>query len=104
MSAQKKKAILLQLEYAQTQLESVKELNDAVTNGSDQEALFAKKQVSNDVNRLTDSYKKLDSDLVEMPTIEFVPVKKYKDLFPQFSYVHDDYAIPGNCEITDIPL
>ena len=109
ISAQKKKAILLQLEqleYTQTQLESVKELNDAVTNGSDQEALFAKKQVSNDVNRLTDSYKKLDSDPVEMPTIEFVPVKKYKDLFPQFSHVHDDYAIiiPGNCEVTDIPL
>ena len=107
ISAQKKKAILLQLEqleYTQAQLESVKELNDAVTNGSDQEALFAKKQVSNDVNRLTDSYKKLDSDPVEMPTIEFVPVKEYKDLFPQFSHVHYDYAIPGNCEVTDIPL
>ena len=107
ISAQKKKAILLQLEqleYTQAQLESVKELNDAVTNGSDQEALFAKKRVSNDVNRLTDSYKKLDSDLVEMPTIEFVPVKKYKDLFPQFSHVDDDYAIPGNCEVTYIPL
>ena len=107
ISAQKKKAISLQLEqleYTQAQLESVKELNDAVTNGSDQEALFAKKQVSNDVNRLTDSYKKLDSDPVEMPTIEFVPVNEYKDLFPQFSHVHYDYAIPGNCEVTDIPL
>ena len=45
-------------------------------------------------------------DPVEMPilAIEFVPVKEYKDLFPQFSHVHDDYAIPGNCEVTDIPL
>ena len=75
-----------------------------MTNGSDQEALFAKKQVSNDVKRLTESYKKLNSDPVEMPTIEFVPVKEYKMSFPQFSQVHDDYAVPGNCEITDIPL
>ena len=25
-------------------------------------------------------------------------------MFPQFTHVHDDYAIPGNCEVTDIPL
>ena len=90
MSTQKKKAISLQLEqleYTQAQLESVKELNDAVTNGLDQEALFAKKQFSNDVKRLTESYKKLDSDPVEMPTIEFIPVKEYKMSFPQFSQV-----------------
>ena len=107
-STQKKKAISLQLEqleYTQAQLESVKELNDAVTNGSDQEALFAKKQVSNDVKRLTESYKKLDSDPVEMPTIEFVPVKEYKDLFPQFSGIFDvEDAYPPNCEVKDIPL
>ena len=108
-STQKKKAISLQLEqleYTQAQLESVKELNDAVTNGSDQEALFAKKQVSNDVKRLTESYKKLDSDPVEMPTIEFVPVKEYKNLFPQFSGIFDAAvdADPPNCEVKDIPL
>ena len=107
-STQKKKAISLQLEqleYTQAQLESVKELNDAVTNGSDQEALFAKKQVTNDVKRLTESYKKLDSDPVEMPTIEFVPVKEYKDLFPQFSGIFDvENVDPPNCEVKDIPL
>ena len=45
-------------------------------------------------------------DPVEMPilAIEFVPIKEYKDMFPQFSHVHDDYAIPGNCEVTYIPL
>ena len=106
-STQKKKAISLQLEqleYTQAQLESVKELNDAVTNGSDQEALFAKKQVSNDVKRLTESYKKLDSP-VEMPTIEFVPFKEYKNLFPQFSGIFDvEDADPSNCEVKDIPL
>ena len=108
ISAQKKKAISLQLEqleYTQAQLESVKELNDAVTNGSNQEALFAKKQVSNDVKRLTVSYKKLDNDPVEMPTIEFVPVKEYKDSFPQFSRIFDVEDVhPPNCEVKDIPL
>ena len=83
----------------------MKELNDAVTNGSDQGALFAKKQVSNDVKRLTESYKKLDSDPVEMPTIEFVPVKEYKNFFPQFSGIIDvEDANPPNCEVKDIPL
>ena len=107
MSTQKKKAISLQLEqleYTQAQMESVKELNDAVTNGSDQEALFAKKQVGNDVKRLTESYKKLDTDPVEFATLEFVPVKEYKKSFPQFSQVDDYYVVPGNCEVTDIPL
>ena len=77
VSMQKKKTISLQLEhleYTQAQLESVKELNDAVTNGSDREALFAKKQVSNDVKRLTECYKKLDTAPVELATIEFFPV------------------------------
>ena len=107
MSTQKKKAISLQLEqleYTQAQLESVKELNDAVTNGSDQEALFAKKQVGNDVKRLTESYKKLDTDPVEFATLEFVPVKEYKESFPQFSQLYDGSPVPDNCEVTDIPL
>ena len=107
MSTQKKKAISLQLEqleYTQAQLESVKELNDAVTNGSDKEALFAKKQVSNDVKRLTECYKKLDTASVELATIEFFPATQYKVLFPQFGKVYDDRAAPDHCEVTDIPL
>ena len=107
ISTQKKKAISLQLEqmeYIQAQLESVKELNDAVTNGSDQEALFAKKQVSNDVKRITECYKKLDTNPVELATIEFVPAKVYKESFPQFGQLYDDRAVPGNCEVIDIPL
>ena len=107
MSTQKKKAISLQLEqleYTQAQLESVKELNDVVTNGSDQEALFAKKQVSNDVKRLTESYKKLDTNPVELATIELVPAKEYKTSFPQFSQLYDGSPVPDNCEVTDIPL
>ena len=107
MSTQKKKAISLQLEqleYTQAQMESVKELNDAVTNGSDQEALFAKKQVGNDVKRLTESYKKLDTNPVELATIELVPTKEYKTSFPQFAQLYDGSPVPDNCEVTDIPL
>ena len=105
LSTQKKKAISLQLEqmeYTQAQLESVKELNDAVTNGSDQEALFAKKQVSSDVKRITECYKKLHSNPFELATIEFIPVKDYKESFPQFGQLYDErVAMPSNCEVTD---
>ena len=104
-STQKKKAISLQLEHIQAQLESVKELNDAVTNGSDRDTLFAKKQVSNDTKRLTESYRRLGTSPVELATIEFVPVKEYKQPFPQFGQLYDDSPMPGNCEvITGIPL
>ena len=81
MSTKKKKAVLLQLEqsdFTEAQLLSVKELNDAVKNGSDLEALFMKKQVGDDVKRLTTTYNKLKTEPVELPTIEFVHVKKYR--------------------------
>jgi len=94
---------LEQIDFAEAQyinlLLSVKELNDAVKNGSDQEALFMKKQVGNDVKRLTDSYSKLETNPVELPTMEFVPTQK----FPQFGQLFDDVAIPDNCEVTGIP-
>ena len=107
MSKQKKKAISLQLEqleYTQAQLESVKDLNDAVTNGSDKEALFAKKQVNNDVKRLTEYYKKMDNASVELATIVFFPVREYNASFPLFGKLYDDCVAPDNCEVTDIPL
>ena len=106
LSTNKKKAISLQLEqidFAEAQLSSIKELNDAVKNGSDQEALFMKKQVGDDVKRLTNSYSKLETEPVELPTMEFVPSKEYKESFPQFGQLFDDFAIPDNCEAIDIP-
>ena len=104
MSIQKKETISLQLEqleFTQAQLESVKELNDAVTNGSDQEALFAKKQVSNNIKRVTECH---NNNPFELATIDFVPAKEYKMCFPQFARLCDGSPIPGNCEVTDIPL
>ena len=76
----KKKAISLQLEqidFTEAQLLSVKKLNNAVKNASDQEALFMKKQVGGDVKRLTISYSKVETEPIELPTMEFVPTKKY---------------------------
>ena len=58
------------------------ELNDVVKNGSDQEALFIKKQFN--VKRLTISYSKLETELVELPSMKFVPSKNYIESFPQF--------------------
>ena len=102
MSKQKKKAISLQLEqleYTQVQLESVKDLNDAVTNGSDKEALFAKKQVSNDVKRLTECYKKMDNASVELATIVFFPVREYNASFPLFGKLYDDRVHSQKCNV-----
>ena len=106
LSARKKKTILLQMEqldFTETQLLSVKKVNDAVKSGSDQEALFMKKQVGADVRRLTNSFSKLETEPVELPIMEFVPAKKYKESFPRFGQLFDDVAIPNNCEVTGIP-
>jgi len=105
LQTKKKKAISQQLEqidFTEVQLLSVKELNDAVKNGSDQEALFMKKQVGDDVKRLTSTFSKLEIEPVELPTMEFVLVKKYKESFPQFGQLFDD-VLPDNCEVTGIP-
>ena len=75
VSTQKKKAVSLQLkqlEYAQAQLENVKELSEAVKSGSDQEVLFVKKQVAEDVKRLTSDYNKLNTEPVELANMEFI--------------------------------
>ena len=85
-SRQKKKEVTLQLEqmeHTQAQLESIKELNGAMKNGSDQEVSSMKKQVI-DVNRICDSYNKLDTQLVQSATMEFVPVEEYKKSMPRF--------------------
>ena len=107
MSIQKKKAISLQLEqleYTQAQLESVKKLNDAVTNGSDKEALFVKMQLYSDINTVAECYKKLDTAPVELLATKFIPVKEYKISFPQFSQLFDERVVPANCEVTGILL
>ena len=61
------------------------------------------KQVVNEVKILTISYSKLETEPVELPTMEFVPSKKHKWFFPLFGQLFADVAIPDNCEVTGIP-
>ena len=103
---QKKKEVTLQLEqmeHTQAELESIKELNGAMKNGSDQEALLMKKQVVDDVKRISNSYNKLDTQPVQSATMEFVPVEEYKKSMPQFGHLSHDDVCPMNCEALGIP-
>ena len=69
-------------------------------NGSDQEtALLMKKQVMDDVKRISDSYKKLDTQQVQSATMEFVSVEEYKKSMPQFGYLLKDDVCPVNCDV-----
>ena len=97
VSSQKKKALSLQLEqmeHTQGQLESMKELNNAIKSGSDQEALFMKKQVTEDVKRMTNGYKQLKTEPVELATMQFIPVEEYQKRFSQFANVFYGDADP----------
>ena len=104
---QKKKEVTLQLEQmeqTQAELESIRKLNGAMKNGSDQEAMLIKKQVVDDVKRISDSYNKLDTQLVQSATMEFVPAEEYKKLMPEFGHLCDDNVCPLNCEALGIPV
>ena len=106
VSTQKKKMVSLQLEqmeHIQAQLKSMKELNDAVKSGSDQEALFMKKQVAEDVKRLTNYYKGLETEPVELAAIQFIPVEEYQNLIPQFANVFYGNADPFSSVTENIP-
>ena len=106
VSSQKKKALSLQLEqmeHTQGQLESMKELNNAIKSGSDQEALFMKKQVTEDVKRMTDGYKQLKTEPVELATMQFIPVEVHQKSFPQFTNVFYGDADPLTSMAENVP-
>ena len=99
--SQKEKALTVQLEeveYAQAEVLSMKELKDAIEKSSDQEALSAKKQVIDRMQQITDNLNKLNTDPLQSATMEFVPSK---ESFPQFGqlFTHID---PGACEVVDL--
>ena len=75
-------AQLEEVESTQTQARSMKEVDDAVKESCDEEALSAKKQVINQMKELTDKYKKLDTRPVESNNIKFYSSKVQ---LPQFS-------------------
>ena len=102
----KRKEVTLQLEqmqHTQAQLESIKDLNGAMKDGSDQEALLMKKQVVVNVKRISDSYNKLDIQQVQSATMKFIPVEEYKKSMPQFGHFFDDNVCPRNSEALNIP-
>ena len=100
--SQKEKALTVQLEeveYAQAEVLSMKELKDAIEKSSDQEALSAKKQVIDFMQQISDKFNKLNTVPLQSATMEFVPSK---ESFPQFGqlYTHID---PGACEVVNFP-
>ena len=102
VSTLKKKAVsiqLEQLEFTQAQLESVRELNNAVKSGSDQETVLVVKQVAEDVERLTGDYNKIDRRPVESTNMEFIPEEEDKISLPQFGHLVYDDADPLNSEV-----
>ena len=102
--SQKVKAVTTQLEeveYAQAEVLSMKELNDTVEKSSDQEILSIKKQVIDRIQQITDKYRKVNLPPVQQATMEFVPTK---EAFPQFGFVCSiAKPDPQNC-VADPPM
>ena len=106
VSAQKKNTLSLQLEqmkHVQVHLKTTKELNCAIKSGSDQEMLFMKKQVAENMKRMTYCYKKLKTEPAEVANMQFIPVEEHQKLFPQFASISDDDVAPVNCVAEGIP-
>ena len=99
--SQKVKAVTTQLEeveYAQAEVLSMKELNDAVEKSSDQEVLSVKKQVIDSMQKITDKCRKVNLPPVQQATMEFVPTK---EAFPQFGSLCS--LCPYSSEVVNIP-
>ena len=99
--SQKVKAITTQLgevEYAQAEVLSMKELNDAMEKSSDQEVLFVKKQLMDRMQQITNKCRKVNLPPVQHATMVFVPTK---EILPQFGLLCS--VDPHNCEAVDIP-
>ena len=99
--SQKEKAVTTQLEEvqcAQAEVLSIKELNDAVEKSSDQEVLSVKKQVIDCMQQITDKCKKVNLPSVQQATIEFLPTK---EALPQFGFLHSVNSLM--CEVVNLP-
>ena len=62
-----------------------------------------KKQVVDDVKRISDSYNKLDTQPIQSATMEFVPVEEYKNSMIQFGHLSDTDVCIVNCEALGVP-
>ena len=100
--SQKEKAVTTQLEEiecAQAEVLSMKELNDAVEKSSNQELLSVKKQVIDRMQQITDKYNKVNLPPVQHTTMEFVPGK---EVLPQFGKLCSRLVDPYNCEVVSL--
>jgi len=102
--SQKVKAVRTQLEEvecAQAEVLSMKELNDAVEKSSDQEVLSVKEQVIDHMQQINEKYMRLNLHQVKWESVEFVPTKQP---FPQFGFLRST-ATPNlnNCKVVDLP-
>ena len=100
--SQKEKAMTTQLEEVasmQARLMSMKELTDALEQSSDQEALSAKREVTDRVQQLTNAYKKVNIQPVESAAMDFVPTK---EPFPVFGHLFA-YVNPHTSEVINLP-
>lgn len=93
---------LEQVEHIEVQLRSMKELNNAVKCGSDQEVLLVKNQVIGDMRRLTDCYKDLKAEPVEL-TLKFLPANDFQNWFPQLGNIFYGDAAPVYSVAENIP-
>ena len=99
--SKKENAMITQLEEVasmQAKLSSTKERTDALEQSTDQEALFAKKQVVKDIQQVTDAYEMLNIQPVESAAMEFVPTK---EVFPIFGHLFA-YVNPHNSEVINL--
>ena len=100
--SQKEKAMITQLDEVtsmQAKLMSMKELTDALEQSSDQEALSAKREVTDRVQQLTNAYKKVNIQPVKSAAMDFVPTK---EPFPVFGHLYA-YVNPHTSEVINLP-
>ena len=96
--SQNEKAVTVQLEeieLAQGEVFSMKELKDAVEKSSDAEALSAKRQIIIRMKQLSEKYNNLDTQPVQKATIQFITNKQP---LPQFSQLSFD-ALVGDFQV-----
>ena len=98
--SQKVKAVTTQLEeveHLQEVVRETKELNDAVENSSDQEALSQKKRVMDCMQQTADKYSKVNLKPIPQATVEFAVTE---GPLPQLGMLCS--VDPNNCEIINI--
>jgi len=102
IESQEEKAVTQQLEEVETVQDKVMNmmsLHDAAMDSSDQEFLSAKKQIVDCMQKLTETYKKMNTQPLETAIVKFSPAP---ESFPRFGSIHV-HANPEATEIINLP-